>query len=299
MRRAKGVVKAPILLLWAVLLSLFTAVLGAAPLRVLRQAVGSASFWMLCITAVVSLILLGAHAFAFVFGVHTLLVGLNAEFEERDFTFRQSAGFSILITALLISSGFYTWSAWVGKGWLAQIINAVAGVLDKIASLNIDVFGAIKAEDIVVQLPSLVFIFLIFSLGLAFIFERPLARWAGVRMHYRERLSDFSVPEPIVWFFIFSLLGAFAQLGSKGIEGISLNVLNVTVVLYFFQGLAVLGKYFEVFKIGFFWRFLWVMLLVVQLPILMGLLGLVDYWADFRKAFVKKAAELKKKGIQE
>jgi uncharacterized protein YybS (DUF2232 family) len=78
---------------------------------------------------------------------------------------------------------------------------------------------------------------------------------------------------------------------------ISLNVFNVCSVIYFFQGLAVLGKYFEIFKVGFFWRFMWVLLLAVQLPILMSLLGLVDYWADFRKMFTKRSAEIKKNRV--
>ncbi len=289
--------RAPVLMLWAVMLSAFTAVLGAAPLRVLRHLIGGGFFWLAGITTAVVFYSLGWIPLAAVIGAQTILIGTYTEFEERDFSMRQAASFSVLLTGLFISSSFYTWTAFNGKGWLNRLLDGVQVYLDKAKQMNIQALENIKAQDIVVQLPSGILIFLILSLGLALIFERNLMRWAGLVYRRRDRLSEFSAPDAVVWLFIVSLLGAFAELGVKGLQMVAMNIFNVCSVIYFFQGLAVLGKYFETFKVGFFWRFMWVLLLVVQLPILMSMLGLVDYWVDFRKMFVKRSAEIKKKQI--
>lgn len=298
MRNSSSKLRAPLLVLWATLLSLFTALLGAAPLRVYRLMVGRAPYWLTGALLVVLAAFGGAYFFTLMFGTIALLVGIHAEFEEREFTLRQSAGFSILLTSLLLSSGFYVWAT-LTKGWFSVVTKQVSLVFEKARELNLFAFNQIQPEDIVVQLPSAVFVFLVLSLGLAFIFEKPIARWAGIRVPRREKLSDFALPDFVVWLFIIALLGSFGQFGLKAFEKLALNLLNITVILYFFQGLAVLGKYFDIFRVGLFWRFMWVMILVVQLPLLMAIVGLVDYWADFRKMFVKKAADLKKKSIQE
>jgi hypothetical protein len=294
-----SLMRAPILIFWTVILSLFTAVLGAAPLRVLRLTAGQGAYWLISICLIGLSVGLNWMPLALILGVNTILVGCYTEFEERDFNLRQAAGFAVLITVLLLASGFYVWTTVIGKVWLQQVTTIVEGFLLQAQSLKINALSQVQAQDIIVQLPSAVFIFMILSLALALILESRFTRFINVRLVRREKLSEFQAPDALVWVFIFSLLGAFAQLGIKPLEVISLNTLNVCVVIYFFQGLAVMGAYFEAFRISIVWRVLWVVLLVFQLPILMSILGLVDYWAEFRRVFVKRAAQLKKKRIQD
>jgi hypothetical protein len=298
LRKPTNPLRGPLLVVWCILLSAFTAVLGAAPLKVLRTKMGSGPFWLLGVCLVAGSTAAGWYPLAALLVIQVLIIGTFAEFEERDFTLRQSAAFSVLLTTLIMCSSFYIWTAFVGKAWLAQLTALVNSYLDRAASLNITVLSEVKAAELVVQIPSALVIFVMLSLGLALIFERVISNWAGVFYRRREKLTEFTAPDVVVWMFIFSLLGSFAQMHRPGVEAISLNFLNVCAVIYFFQGLAVLGKYFETFKISFFWRLMWVMILVIQLPILMALIGLIDYWADFRKVFVKKATDLKKRGIQ-
>ncbi len=299
MQNPVSLMRAPILIFWTVILSLFTAVLGAAPLRVLRLTAGQGAYWLISICLIGLSVGLNWMPLALILGVNTILVGCYTEFEERDFNLRQAAGFAVLITVLLLASGFYVWTTVIGKVWLQQVTTIVEGFLLQAQSLKINALSQVQAQDIIVQLPSAVFIFMILSLALALILESRFTRFINVRLVRREKLSEFQAPDALVWVFIFSLLGAFAQLGIKPLEVISLNTLNVCVVIYFFQGLAVMGAYFEAFRISIVWRVLWVVLLVFQLPILMSILGLVDYWAEFRRVFVKRAAQLKKKRIQD
>lgn len=291
--------RVPFLIFWAVTLSAFTAILGATPLRVLRRIVGQGPFWLICVCLIGLSVGLSWHSFALIFGVNTILVGCFSEFEERDFSLRQAAGFAIFITALLLSSGVYIWSALVGKMWFTQIVSIVESLLVRAQTMNMELLKEITAQDIVMQLPSAVFIYMIIALGLSLILESRASRLASAPMGLREKLTNFSAPDVVVWVFIVSLLGTFAKFGLKPVEVISINALNICLVIYFFQGLAVLGTYFEASRISATWRVLWVLLLVIQLPVLMSLLGLVDYWADFRKALVKRAAQLKKKRIQD
>lgn len=91
MRKAAANFRAPILVLWTVLLSALTAVFGATPLRVLRQTTGCALYWVVGFAIVSFAVLAGWYPLAFIVGVHVLLIGTFAEFEEREFTLRQSA----------------------------------------------------------------------------------------------------------------------------------------------------------------------------------------------------------------
>ena len=67
------------------------------------------------------------------------------------------------------------------------------------------------------------------------------------------------------------------------ISVVALNVFNVVMGIYFFQGLAVLEVGFLTFRIGNFTRFLVYFIIVGQLFFLLSAVGIIDYWADFRK----------------
>ncbi len=291
--------RTPILILWAVLLSALTAVFGAAPLRVLRSSLGSSLYWIVGVAIVGLCLSFKWPALAAVFAAQVILVGVFAEFEERDLNLKTSSLLAVTLTSVLAFSLFYLWTAIVGKGWLATLVGAVTPVVDQAKAMKLGVFAELKPQDLISQLPSATVIFLIVSLALALLFEKRLSRWAQVRPSRKEKLTDFSAPDFFIWCLIASLLGAFGKVGPRAVEFAALNLFNVTAVVYFFQGLAVLGKYFETFHIGLVWRLMWVFLLVVQLPILMSLVGAVDYWVEFRKMFVKRAAEIKKKSIQD
>jgi uncharacterized protein YybS (DUF2232 family) len=109
-----------------------------------------------------------------------------------------------------------------------------------------------------------------------------------------EELTLFRVPDPVLWFAMVAILGAFVKHGRPWLEVISLNALNVLAVLYFFQGLAVIASAFRVFKIGPFWQVLWYFVLVVQLFLMVSLLGFVDFWLEFRERLTRKPAETNK-----
>jgi uncharacterized protein YybS (DUF2232 family) len=59
------------------------------------------------------------------------------------------------------------------------------------------------------------------------------------------------------------------------------------MVIYLFQGLAVLEVSFLAFRIGTFWKVLIYVLVVGQLFFLLSAVGVIDYWVDFRQRLTK------------
>ncbi len=295
---SRSALRVPFLLLWTVILSAFTAVLSGAPLKVLRNVVGPVNYWAICFVLVAGAWGLHVYPLAVIVAAQAILIGAFSEFDEHNFSIRQSAILSLVVTGLVLSSGFYMWVALQGKNWIGALTEWINQFLQKAIELNIQVFSGVKPEVLIAQIPSAMIIFLIMSLAFSLVFERTISRWVGLNVKRRERLSDFSVFDAMIWLFIFSLLGTFAQTGIKSFELVSLNVFNVCVAAYFFHGLAIMAKYFEIFRVGAFWRALWVFLLVLQLPIVLSLVGVIDLWADFRKVFSRRAANLRKKQVE-
>ncbi|MBO9668271.1 MAG: DUF2232 domain-containing protein, partial [Bdellovibrio sp.] len=70
--------------------------------------------------------------------------------------------------------------------------------------------------------------------------------------------------------------------GGKAIAILAVNIVNVALVLYFFQGLAVLEVLLNSMRAGTFTRVLVYIILVGQLVLILSIVGLIDYWLDFR-----------------
>ncbi len=291
--------KVAFLVLWSVVLAMFTAVLSAAPLRVVRTTVGQGLFWVIGIALSAAFLVIHFYALAFVLGAQVILIGAFSEFEERGLTLRHSAILSVFVSALASASGFFLWSAFERKNLFQVFSGWIGEFLKRATEMKIPIFEGLKPEVLVYQLPSALVIFLILSLALSLILERPISRWAGIFPQCKAKLSEYTNPDFFIWILILSLLGTFLNSATRPVQEVSLNVLNISILAYFFQGLGVLGTYFEIFQVGFLWRLMWVLILVIQLPIVLSAVGVVDYWLEFRRFFMKKAAQLKNKRVQE
>ncbi|ASD65333.1 hypothetical protein [Bdellovibrio bacteriovorus] len=79
-----------------------------------------------------------------------------------------------------------------------------------------------------------------------------------------------------------AFLLTMVSFGGKAIAILAVNILNVAIVLYFFQGLAVLEVFLNSMRAGLFIRVLTYIILVGQLLPILAVVGLIDYWVDFR-----------------
>ncbi len=98
-----------------------------------------------------------------------------------------------------------------------------------------------------------------------------------------QNLTRWKAPDGLVWIVISAGFGAF--LPAHNIKILSYNVLLIMAAVYFFQGLAILGFYFETKKTPKSIRFLVYFFIFFQqiLTIAVSIIGFVDVWANFRK----------------
>ncbi len=97
-----------------------------------------------------------------------------------------------------------------------------------------------------------------------------------------EKPTKWRSPDWLVWPVICF---GFALLVSSSVRLVALNVLIVLVVIYFLQGLSILGFYAEKLSVPLWVRILVIVLVLVQqyLSLLVAAVGFFDVWFDFRK----------------
>jgi len=274
-------------------------VIAAFPLMPTRVVLGSKLYWALNFLAGGLLVAIGQYEWGGIFVLLTVLLGSFGEFESRGDSL-QTAGVCSIIVTLIVSAGVF------GVAYLAygaelfkMIQQGYAAGFNALNAMYVEQFGEQLMDEktlsaLKMQIPSFVVMGLLVALFFGLLGEARLLRLSGLAKGKNfYQLSEFRLHDAIIWFFIASLLGSFWNHGNEPIQAVATNVLNVSVLLLFFQGLAVMSRFFEVFKVGAFWRILWTVLLVVQLSLGIILLGLTDYWLDFRKRFKQHAAAIK------
>ena len=150
----------------------------------------------------------------------------------------------------------------------------------------------ILADQLYAWLPAGLFVstFLVLWLGIFFTLRGSLF-WNSTLSypHTIDKLIKFKVPDFFVWVLILALvlvLGGEYIVGEKG-AFVGMNLLYCLGVFYFFQGFGVYLDFLSNLKIlGFFRNLLIIFMVVMGLKILV-LVGIFDYWMDFRRFFNK------------
>jgi uncharacterized protein YybS (DUF2232 family) len=95
--------------------------------------------------------------------------------------------------------------------------------------------------------------------------------------------AQWKAPDFLVWTVIAGGVALLLPFGSLKIAG--LNILMVTGVIYLLQGLAIIGFYFERWKLPRLVRTVLYIVILVQQFFTLGamLMGLFDIWVDFRR----------------
>jgi uncharacterized protein YybS (DUF2232 family) len=145
-----------------------------------------------------------------------------------------------------------------------------------------------KIPEIVEQmlrlLPSLLFVSLclVVLLNVLFLLRRfPERReqWLSI-----ATFREWKCPEPLVWALIACGFAVFVP-ASEWVTIVALNVLLVTGVCYFIQGLAIVAFFFHKNNVPRFLRSATYILIIFQqiFTLLVAALGLFDLWGDFRR----------------
>jgi uncharacterized protein YybS (DUF2232 family) len=93
----------------------------------------------------------------------------------------------------------------------------------------------------------------------------------------------------LVWLLI---LGGFGAFFAQGLAfQVAVNLLTVTIPVYFLQGIAVVAHFFQRKRVTPALRVLGYMLMVIvnPLPAIITGIGIFDLWVDFRNPKIKKS----------
>jgi hypothetical protein len=298
---ANSFIKYVALVLAAVALTLLTMIFGALPMLLARRAFGRLAYWTGFGAVAAALGLAGLPLYALTFVALTVLVGVYAEIEEYGVSVFVAGTIGVMSATGVVFGGLGLW---------ARLSNLRLGeelrrLLDPfIAQLTQNTTSTVSSEAILQQLPSAIVIMLSLALAVALIGERKAQNRSraealegsnkggdSAEALKAEGLAAFRLPDLTVWLVTVAIAGAFLKHGIPVLETVSLNLLNLLFVLYFFQGLAVISHAFRVFKIGPVWQAIWYVLLVLQLFLMVSVLGFADYWLEFRERLSRRPVE--------
>lgn len=273
--------------------------LGAVSLKVLRRKTGRAGYWLLMPAVSAALYGAGLEYLGIMFFSLVVLVGVFAEFEEMGLSLSVSAFFTLVINSLLAGGAFAIWVYMTGPQWSKILLGHFETVLKPLADL--DPQRQLNYYDLMLVSPSAVLIMWICAIYLALLLESRLlggnvenaAPEPAAPMN--QQALELRLPDATVWILIASLLGTYGGFGNRVVEMVATNAFNVCLVLFFFQGVGVVARFFEWLRVGWFWQVLCMALVVYLMPFI-AVLGLADYWIDFRTRLNKRREALKRDG---
>ncbi|MNJ91039.1 hypothetical protein D3C87_86830 [compost metagenome] len=205
------------------------------------------------------------------------------ELEQRGTGWWVSGLLSVFAGACASSVGIYGAFKISGINTYAEVQKLAEQLVQKVTEMN----PAMKLDATILlqQVPSVIVILLVVALGLGLIFERRVFSWLNLpreKIASQLKLLEYRLPDYVIWVAMIAFLLTMVSFGGKAIAILAVNILNVAIVLYFFQGLAVLEVFLSSIRAGLLTRVLAYIILVGQMMLVLSIVGLIDYWVDFR-----------------
>jgi hypothetical protein len=269
-----------------VVISTLLFILGA-PQRVLRNVFGPWKYW---VTGFIITALLLANPLTliqgYLFFAIWLTIGFYQEFEERGRANFWIAMFSVALGSGVALLGPYLWAKASGFDLPAVMRQSLDQALGQfLKGKNPSELG-IDTQAIINLFPSMVIGTVMMALGFSLMLDRKFATLMGLRFQKvasQMRLLEFKAPDSLIWVTMIAFLFSFLKGTPTEVSILALNVFNVVMGVYLFQGLAVLEVSFLAFRVGPIMKVLIYVLVVGQLFFLLSAVGVIDYWADFRQ----------------
>jgi hypothetical protein len=272
-----------------------TLIFAAGPIRALRRTGTALSFWTGGFAAVGAFAAFGLWEAAIALGSVVLVAGSFTELEESGVARGTAAVISLVGLLATAGLGLALWCRVVQQRPLQVVSSWISPLFEKAKAMApAGALDEITVKSIVYQTPSALLVLGLLTIAVAVMSERSWIRISGARIrHLAEgpelrRWTDLRIDDWVIWMLNVGLVAAFIQHGIEPLRWVGLNMLNVLGVLYFFQGMAVIFKIFEVFRIGMFWQMLFGLLLVLQLALIVAILGVADVWLDLRTRFTRR-----------
>ncbi len=271
--------------------------MGAPFLRALSAKANPILFWSVgaLITAILFLgqLTLGA---IYVGAVWTTL-GCYSELEKRGVSWKKTSLFAVSMGTLFAVISYLLLAESSLKINLAE--QMTTPILNTMNQINPN--EKISIEKLMTYMPGALVATLICSLAVGLIFESKIFQLFQFK---REKIIsslkwlEFRLPDQFIWLalvgFLFCLLKIelfTTAVNPETVKTIAINISIFTGVAFFLQGITVFEYLTRFYRVGMFNKSLIYVLIFVWLAPAIGLVGLLDYWVDFRKMLRKNLAK--------
>lgn len=283
-----------ILAIASVTASIFFSFFGAPFLRAFAVSTRSLVFWSVGAVFVATLFVFGIHdtqvsQAAVYVGAIWMTLGSYNELEKRGINWKLAGSLSLLLGVLFAVAGyFYLSFHQANSEILNQLVQPLHQAMNKAFPEN-----PIEISTLVGFMPGLFIASLFGALAFGFLLESRVIQLFGVqkfKVASGLKWLEFRLPDLFIWISLFALLFTVINLNSKVLQTISINILIVSTVACLVQGLTVVEFTMRYLRFGPISKTLTYLFIFFQLAPFVVFIGLVDYWADFRK-FVRRKAK--------
>lgn len=261
---------------------------GAPFVRVLASTVRSSVFWCVGVLLVATLFVFNLSIASIYVGAVWMTLGFYSELEKRGLSWKKTGLLALLagllfavISVVAITKGSVMESDLV-KNFMLPLQEAMKQVMPAEEFLKF---------DITQYLLGIFTAILTSAIALGFIFESKIFSLFNLR---REKISssmkwiEFRVPDLFIWFALFGFFFSLVDLKVPHLKVVATNFSIFSIVVFFFQGISIVEFMTRIYRTGFFTKIALYMLLLGWLGPAISVVGLLDYWVNFRKMVRKK-----------
>ena len=277
------------------LLGVFALLLLPLPVLYFRLKLGRNSGGIIALASfLVLLVMSGGVAFDTLYFGALLMTGLFlGECIEQQCGIEKTMIVTVSGVLALSLAAFGVYAVFQAQGIREIIGNYISQYLSLTAALYTDMgmepaqIDALNAAFVVVM-PGMFIVSYMTTVWLnVLIIKRLLAR-IGIRLKNLAELNRFRAPAPLVWAVIG--FGVILALPVGPVKYVGINCLIVLMLIYFFQGIAVISFYFQKKNSPTFLKVFCYGLIAVQIYFLILVVGLgfFDHWINFRKLELQK-----------
>jgi uncharacterized protein YybS (DUF2232 family) len=271
-------------------LGVFALLFLPQPVLFFRLKLGRASGIAIVIISFLLLVVLTRGlAFDILYFGSLLITGLFlGECIERHFSIQKTMILTTLLVAGTAFTAFALYTALQGQNMAALISEYLTRYLDLTREIYSEMGMAEEQiqmlnEAFVLVLPGMFLVSYLTTLWLNILIIRNLLQKKGITLKSMTRLNRYRAPEFLVWVVI--LFGLALMLPDQTAKAVSINCLIVLMLVYFFQGIAVVSFFFAKKNAPVFLRVICYSLIAVQIYFLIMVIGLgfFDNWFNLRK----------------
>lgn len=302
-RKQKTTKKLSLLIIYSILTSLVTMFFGGPFLRVLRKTYGPVFYWLFFLVILAVAISAKTYLMLLFIGSLWFMVGISVELENLKLPFSWNVLASSVLGTVVSLLGYGVVLNNQGISNLERFKDYFKESLEKVIRSTAE--NQIDIEALMYQIPSVVLLLFLASVIVSFVFERRIYFWMklpNLTKKDQVKLIDYKASEPTIWFALVALLLSVLDLKIFNLEDLrwlqllGSNFVNVLVVVFFFQGFAILEVFLRKSQASVFFRAFTYFIFIGQLFLVLSFIGFVDFWVDFRSR-LNKASWLKNESI--